>query len=202
MKRFIINAIFLGLSSCCFGQFDFLFSRKSLSDLRRHEDSIKSKPIGFIQTFVAEGYFPGAKEKKSYYPLNFIRTNDPFYPALHIQYFYNEQDSSLLSASYDWNIMDYVKNIKTDGYKFDIEAKRENEYLSKYASIKAELIKKFGNPNSVQEDKTDAGFFYKLGWDHAGVNILVLLKFSTQVKHLPGGMKIGSYAIRVKVDYK
>jgi hypothetical protein len=202
MRKILIFVFIFCGSSLCFGQQTFLFVKKSLIELRSYEDSIKSKPLGFIKTNVAEGYFPTAKEKKDYYPLCFIRTNDSFFPELHVQYFYNENDSSLLSTSYDWNIMDYVKNLKTDGDKFDIEIKREKDYLTKYSSIKTELIKIWGQPNSVEENKANDGYFYRLKWDNDKTNILVLLKFSTELKQFPGNMKFGSYNIRVKIDYK
>ena len=201
MKKLLVFVVFC-CSSYCFGQQNFLFVRKNLTQLRSYEDSIKSKPLGYLKTNVGEGYFPTANEKKDYFPLSFIRTNDSFFPELHVQYFYTELDSSLLSTSYDWNIMDYVKNLKTDGDKFDLEIKREKDYLAKYSLIKTELIKDLGQPNSVEESRAKDGYFYRLIWDNNKINILVLLKFSTELKQFPGNMKIGSYNIRVKIDYK
>lgn len=201
MKIFLVFVVF-SFSNFCFGQKNFLFARKDLTQVRSYEDSIKSKPLGFLKANVGEGYFPTAKEKKDYYPLFFIRTNDSFSPELHVQYFYNDHDSSLISTSYDWNIMDYVKNLKTDGDKFNIEIKRKKEYMSKYLSIKKELIKDWGQPSSVEENKTKDGYFHRLIWDNDEINILVLLKFSTELRQFPGNMKFGSYNIRVKIDYK
>jgi hypothetical protein len=202
MNKLFLLAIIYCCSNYCNGQQNFLFVRKNLTQVRSYEDSIKSNPLGFLKTYVGEGYFPTAKEKKDYYPLCFARTNDSFFPELHIQYFYNEHDSSLLSTSYDWNIMDYVKNLKTDGDKFDIEIKREKDYLVKYSSIKKELIKDWGQPSTTEENKAKDAYFYRLIWDNDKINILVLLKFSTELKLFPGNMKLGSYNIRVKIDYK
>lgn len=201
MKHIIILLITFGFINSSYCQNNFLFEKQSLDYLRNYEKSINSKYVGFEKTQVSEDYFPTAKGNHDYYPLCYIRTNDTFFPELHIEYFYNEKDSTLLATSYDWNIMDYVKNLKTDGDKFDVEIKREKEYLNKYESIKKELIDKFGQPQIIEEDKTDEGYFYKLIWKNESTEILVLLKFSKKLKEFPGNMKFGSYNIRVKVDY-
>ena len=98
--------------------------------------------------------------------------------------------------------MDYVKNLVTDGEKFEIERKREKEYLNQYRSIKEELLRRFGTPTTSEEKKSDDGYFYSLNWKNESFDILVLLKFSTILKSFPNGMKVGSYNIRVKVNYK
>lgn len=201
MKQIILIFIAFGLATTSYSQYDFLLEKQSLGLVRVYEDSIESKSIGFVKTQVGENYFPTAKEKYDYFPLCFIRTNDSFYPELHIEYFYDEIDSTLLATSYDWNIMDYVKNLKTDGDKLDKEKKRKKEYLNKYKSIKQYLVKEFGSPTSVEEKKSKDGYFYRLRWDNESTEILVLLKFSTKLKVLPGNMKIGSFNIRVKVNY-
>ncbi len=202
MKKLLLIIVVCCCSNFCFGQHNFLFVRKRLFEVRNYEDSIKSKPLGFLKTNVAKGYFPKAKEKKDYFPLTFIRTNDSFYPELYVEYFYNERDSILLSTSYDWNIMNYVKNLKTDGDKFDLEITREKDYLAKYSNIKSGLIKDWGQPSSLEENESKEGYFYKLTWDNDKINILVLLKFSKELRQLPENMKFGSYNIRVKIDYK
>lgn len=202
MKRLVLFTMIICCLDICYGQQDFLITRKSLTEIRKYEDSIKSKNLGYIKTKVADEYFPTAKANKDYYPLTYSRTNDSFYPNLQVQYFYNEKDSTLLSTSYDWDIMKYVKNLKTDGSKFDIEIKREKDYLKKYRAIKEQLIENFGKPSSTEENKTNDGLFYRLKWDNESLNILVLLKFSRELKQFPGNMKFGSYAIRVKFDYK
>lgn len=202
MRKILVFVFVFCGSTLGFGQQTFLFSKKGLIEVRSYEDSIKSKLLGLIKTNVAEGYFPTAEAKKDYYPLTFSRTNDSFYPNLQVQYFYDEKDSTILSTSYDWDIMNYVKNLKTDGSKFDTEIKREKDYLEKYKAIKEQLTDKFGTPISTEENTTNDGLFYKLKWDNESLNILVLLKFSRELKQFPGNMKIGSYAIRVKFDYK
>ena len=202
MRLITIILILTGFLYKSYSQHDFLFERKSLQDLRMYENSINSVFLGFTKIQVAKDYFPTAKENHDYYPLCYNRINDNFFPQLKICYYYDEKDSSLLSASYDWNIMDYVKNLKTDGDKFDIEINREKEYLKKYKDIKQQLVDKFGEPSIVEEVKTGDGYFYRLRWENESNKILVLLKFSTKLKVLSGDMKIGSYNIRVKIDYK
>ena len=201
MKQIILILITFGFTTSGYCQYDFLFERKSLDFLRNYEDSIASKNLGLIKTQVSKDYFPTAKEKHDYYPLGFIRTNDSFFPELHIKYYYNENDSTLLASSYDSNIMDYVKNLQTDGDKFETERKRKKEYLNKYKSIKQYLIKELGLPTTVEEVKSEEGYFYRLIWKNESTEILVLLKFSNKLKSLPGNMKFGSYNIRVKADY-
>ncbi|HPM30938.1 MAG TPA: hypothetical protein PLJ60_11450 [Chryseolinea sp.] len=201
MKQ-LISALFLvSIYNCGFSQQDFLFESRSLDELRAYEKSINSEYLGFVKTQVATDYFPTAKEKYDYYPLCFKRTNDDFFPQLGIEYFYDENDSILLATSYDWNIMNYVKNLKTDGDKFEVEKKRKKQYLKKYNDIKQGLIKKYGEPKTVEETKSGDGYFYRLRWENESNKILVLLKFSTKLKVLPGNMKFGSYDIRVKIDY-
>jgi len=201
MKQLISILIFVCIYNSGFSQDDFLFERKNLNELRTYEKSINSEYLGFVKTKVAKDYFPTAKENHDYYPLSYKRTNDDFFPQLGIEYFYDENDSTLLSTSYDWNIMSYVKNLKTDGDKFEVEKKRKKEYLKKYNNIKQELINKYGEPKTVEGNESEDGYFYRLRWENESNEILVLLKFSTKLKVLPGDMKIGSYSIRVKIDY-
>jgi hypothetical protein len=201
MKPIITILFLVSICNSGFSQHDFLFEKKSLDELRVYEKSINSEYLGFVKTQVAKDYFPTAKENHDYYPLCFKRTNDDFFPQLRIEYFYDENDSTLLATSYDWNIMDYVKNLKTDGDKFEVEKKRKKEYLKKYNDIKKELINKYGEPSTVEETKSGEGYFYRLRWKNEANEILVLLKFSTKLKVLPGNMKFGSFDIRVKIDY-
>lgn len=202
MKRLILFLTLIGFYTCGFSQYDFLYNKKNLDELRQYEKSINSEYIGFEKTQVAKDYFPTAKEKHDYYPLCYFRTNDNFYPKLKVIYYYDENDSSLLATSYDWNIMSYVKNLKTDGDKFEVEKKRKKEYFEKYNSIKQQLIIKYGEPTSIEENKTSDGYFYRLRWENDSNEILVLFKFSKKLKYLPGNMKFGSYNIRVKINYK
>lgn len=201
MKQVFLIISLLATITSGYCQYDFLFQKKNLKDVQIYEDSLKSNKIGFVKRNVSKDYFPTAKENHTYYPLSYIRTNDTFFPTLHIEYYYNETDSTLLATSYDWNIMDYVSNIKTDGNKFEIEKKRENEYLKKYKEIKEYLISKFGRPTSTEEDKSSSNYFYRLTWKENDIDVLVLLKFSTQLTYLPGDMIVGSFNIRVKVNY-
>lgn len=201
MKQIIKILFLVSIYNSGLSQHDFLFENKSLDELRLYETSINSEYLGFVKTQVAKDYFPTAKENHDYYPLCFKRTNDDFFPQLRIEYFYDENDSTLLSTSYDWNIMDYVKNLKTDGHKFEVEKKRKKEYLKKYNFIKQEWINKYGEPTTLEEPKSEDGYFYRLRWKNESIEILVLLKFSTKLKVLPGNMKFGSYDIRVKIDY-
>ena len=201
MKLILIFITLLASSLTAFSQYDFLFERSDLQTIREYEDSIKSKKLRYVKTQVAKDYFPTAKEKHDYYPLSFIRTNDTFFPELHIKYYYSETDSTLLATSYDWNIMDYIDNLKKDGEKFEKEKKRKKEYLAKYNSIKTEITAKYGKPTTIEENNDGSGYFYKLRWKNESNDILVLLKFSKKLKYLPGNMKIGSYNIRVKIEY-
>ena len=202
MLRLIIIIFLGGIVHPSICQHHFLFERKSLKEIRILENAFSSKYLGFIETHVSDNYFPSAKANKDYYPLTYIRTNDSFFPSLHVEYFYNDSDSTLLATSYDWNIMDYIKNFKTDGDKLEKEKKRKKEYLEKYNSIKNELITKFGPPILTEEKKDREGYFYKLRWENETQDILLLLKFSTKLKKLPEKIRAGSYNIRVKVDYK
>jgi hypothetical protein len=54
--------------------------------------------------------------------------------------------------------MSHVKNLKTDGDKFEIEKGRKKEYLKKYKNIKQELINKYGEPTTTGETKSDDGY--------------------------------------------
>lgn len=201
MKQLISILFLILLYNDVLSQHDFLFERKAIDDVRTYEKSINSEYLGFVKIKVAKDYFPTAKEDHDYYPLSYKRINDDFFPQLRVQYYYDENDSTLLATSYDWNIMDYVKNLKTDGDKFEIQKKRKKEYLEKYNLIKQELIAKYGKPKTIEETKSGDGYFYRLRWENESNKILVLLKFSTKLKILPGNMKIGSYDIRVKIDY-
>src|SRR6056297_1633315 len=166
MKRFVPVLILICMVLNAFSQHDFLFERKSLDDIRKYEKSIESECLGFEKRQVAEGYFPTAEADHDYYPLCYSRTNDDFYPRLKVIYYYDENDSTLLSTVYDWNIMRYVDNLKTDGDKFDREKKRKKPYLKKYKRIKKQLISMYGEPDSSEENKSREGYFYRLRWQN------------------------------------
>ncbi len=201
MKLLLLPMIMLLLSMSGDSKYDFLYEAKTLSELREYEKSINSKELGFVKKRVSEGYFPTAKPNHDYYPLCYLRTNDSFYPTLNVTYYYDENDSTLLASSYDWNILNHMENLKKEGYKLDIEKKRKKEYLAKYNSIKQELISKYGQPTEVSENKSKSGYFYKLTWDNESTQILLQLKFSKKLKYITEDMKVGSFRIRMKVDY-
>jgi hypothetical protein len=201
MKSIILTLNFLSIATFSYSQYDFLFKKETLSKVKAYEDSLKSKVIGFKKTNVEKGYFPTAKDNYDYYPFCYARTNDGFYPTLNIEYFYNEKDSTLLATSYDWNIMDFVSNIKTEGYKFEGEIKRKKEYLEKYQSIKGYLVSQLGKPSSVEEDQSPNGYFYRLKWKEDKKEVLVIFQFSNRLMNLPNDMKVGSFSIRVKINY-
>lgn len=201
MRQLISLVLFIIIYSSTYSQYDFLFERKSLEEIRKYEDSINSEFLGLVKTQVEKDYFPTAKENHDYYPLCFTRVNDNFFPQLETSYFYDEKDSTLLAASYDWSIMKYVKNLKTDGDKFEVEKKREKEYLTKYYEIKKFLVNSYGEPTKIDENKSDEGYFYRLRWKNELNEILVIFQFSTKLKVFSGNMKFGSYSIRVKVNY-
>ncbi len=200
MKKFIPFLISVISCNLSYSQYDFLFEKQEINKIREHEKSINSECLGFIKTKVANDYFPSAKENHDYYPLVYNRKNDSFYPQLETSYFYNENDSTLIASEYNWNVMKYVKNLKTDSDKFEAEIKREKEYLTKYNEIKENIISKYGKPTTIEEN-LEGGHFYRLKWKNKDNEILVLLKFSKKLTSLPGNMKIGSYGIRVKIDY-
>ena len=183
------------------GQVNFAYEPYPLQDFELLEDSLGSEKLGFVEVRVSENYFPTAKSGKFYYPLTYKRLNDDFYPTLQVQYFYNETDSTMLSTSYDWNMMDYVKNLKTGKKELKKQTKREKDYLAKYNAIKSELIGALGQPKYISEEETNAGHFYKLEWETEQNKVLLLFKFSKSLGTLPGGMVFGSFNIRVKVDY-
>jgi len=203
MSRFFLTVTAVAISISSFSQTNFLTEKVNIEQVREFESKLNSVFVGFDTTKVAKDYFRGAVEGREYYPIKFKRTNDTFFPELFVEYYYDEKssDSIIICASYDWNIMHYVKNLNDDGHHFDKEIKREKEYLQKYKDIKADLIKKFGKPHRVEETKESDGYFYRLKWEGKDLDILVLLKFSTKHKAV-GKWKVGSYSIRVMFDYK
>ncbi|MBR8537652.1 hypothetical protein KDU71_18930 [Carboxylicivirga sediminis] len=201
MKQIFSILAFICIYNLGFSQHDFLFEKKCLGDIRAHEKSINSICLGFVKYQVPNDFFQTAKKNHDYYPLCYKRTNDDFSPQLIIKYYYDEQDSTLLVTSYDWNIMDHVDYLKTDGDKFEVEKKRKNEYLNKYKTIKQELINKYGEPTTIKETISTDGYLYRLSWENGSNNIHVLLNFSTKLKTLLGNMKFGLYNIRVKIEY-
>ncbi len=203
MNRLFLTLTAMTISICSFSQTDFLTEKLNIKQIREFENNLNSFFVGFDTTKVAKDYFPGALEDRKYYPIKFKRTNNDFFPELFVKYYYDEtsSDSIIICASYDWNIMNYVRNLNNDGHHFDNEIKREKEYLQKYNEIKEDLIKKFGTPHTVEEPKDSSGHFYKLKWENKNLDILVIFQFSTKHKSV-GKWKVGSYSIRVKFDYK
>lgn len=203
MNRLILTLTAMTISICSFSQANFLTEKLNIKQVRGLESDLHSFFVGFDTTKVAKDYFPGALEGRKYYPIKFKRTNDDFFPELFVQYFYDEtsSDSIIICASYDWNIMNYVRNLSDDGHHFNNEIKRKTEYLQKYNEIKEDLIRKFGKPHTVEELKNSGGYFYKLEWENTNLDILVLFQFSTKHQTI-GKWKFGSYSIRVKFDYK
>lgn len=202
MKSLISTLAAIIISICSFSQTNFLTEKINIKQLREFEKNLNSIFVGFDTSKVAKDYFPGAIEDKEYYPIKFKRTNDDFFPELYVTYFYDEKssDSTIICASYDWEIMNYIKNLNNDGHHFDNEIKREKEYLKKYNNIKKDLIKQYGKPDKVEESKEAGGYFYRLKWENEDIDILVIFQFSTKHKSV-GKWKVGSYNIRVKFDY-
>lgn len=202
MKSLISTLTAIIISICSFSQTNYLTKKININQLREFEKSQNSIFVDFDTIKVAKDYFPGAVEDKDYYTIKFKRTNDNFFPELYASYFFDENssDSIIISASYDWSIMNYVKNLNHDGHHFDNEIKREKEYLKKYKSIKKELIKQYGKPDKVEETKNAEGYFYRLKWKKEDIDILVIFQFSTKHKSI-GKWKVGSYSIRVKFDF-
>jgi hypothetical protein len=203
MNKLILTLTTLAVSISSFSQSNYKKKKNNIQQVREFEDNLNSIFIGFDTTKVAKDYFPNAVEGKEYYPIKFKRTNDPFFPELFVQYFYDEKtsDSMVVCASYDWNIMSYVKNLKDDGHHFDTEIKREKDYLQKYNEIKSNVISIFGKPDRINETKNADGYFYKLEWDGKDADVLILFSFSKKLQSV-GKFKFGSYRIRVKIDYK
>jgi len=203
MNRLILTLAAMTISICSFSQTNFLTEEVNIKQIREFENNLNSIFVGFDTTKVAKDYFRGALEDREYYPIKFKRTNNKFFPELFVTYYYDEtsSDSIIICASYDWNIMNYVRNLNDDGHHFDTEIKREKEYLQMYNEIKEDLIKKYGNPHKVEESKEKSGYFYRLKWENKNLDILVIFQFSTKHKSV-GKWKVGSYSIRVKFDYK
>ena len=201
MIKYFLFILLFHSSNFSFSQSSFLFEQISLDSIRSLEDSLNSDILGFVNTQVGDDYFSSAKSDYTYTPLCFERTNDSFFPELIIEYFYNEVDSTLLAASYTWSIMNEITNLKTDGHLLEKEKLRKKDYLAKYKSIKIDLIELFGSPDLKLEPKDKKGYFYKLEWIREDIEILLLLKFSEELIELPGNMKIGSYEVRVKVNF-
>lgn len=203
MNRLILTLAAMTVSICGFSQIHFLKEKANIQQVRDFERNLQSEFVGFDTTKVAQDYFQGAVEDRAYYPIKFKRTNDDFFPELFASYYYDEtsSDSTILCASYDWNIMNYVKNLNDDGHHFETEIKRKKEYLQKYKEIKAELVKNFGQPMEVEESKESNGYFYRLRWETQDLKVLLLFQFSTKHQSVRE-WKVGSYSIRVKIDYK
>jgi hypothetical protein len=202
MYRLFITLTAMTMCFCSFSQTNFLTEKVNIKQIREFENNLNSIFVGFDTTKVAKDYFQGAIEDRYYHPIKFKRTNDDFFPELFVTYYYDETslDSMIICASYDWNIMNYVRNLNDDGYHFDNEVKREVEYFQKYTEINEDLIEKFGKPRKVEEAKEANGYFYRLNWDNKKLDILVIFQFSTEHKSI-GNWKVGSYSIRVKFNY-
>lgn len=203
MNRVILILTAIIISVCSFSQTNFLTEKVNINQVREFENNLNSIFVGFDTIKVAKDYFRGAVEDREYYPIKFKRTNDDFFPELFVEYYYDDKssDSIIICASYDWSIMNYVKNLNDDGHHFDTEIKRKKEYLQKYNEVKTDLTKKFGKPHKVEESKDSNGYFYRLKWENKDLDVLVIFQFSTKHKSV-GKWKVGSYSIRVKFDYK
>ncbi|WP_430813852.1 hypothetical protein [Carboxylicivirga sp. RSCT41] len=201
MKKQVLIVLGLIVYLSSFAQTPFLTEKKNIKEVREIENQLQSVFIGFDTTRVQQDYFPGAVKDKDYYPIKFKRTNDDFFPELFVHYYYDENDSSVVCASYDWEIMNYVQNIFTDGHRFETEQKRKKEYLKKYKEVKKDVINSLGEPDKIDESKGDEGYFYKLEWFKEDIDVLILFSFSTKLKAM-GPAKFGSYRIRLKLEYK
>ena len=203
MRRFILTLTAMAISISSFSQTIFPTEKMNIQQVREFERNLNSIFIGFDTTKVVKDYFPGALADKEYYPIKFKRTNDSFFPELFLEYYYDENssDSTIICASYDWNIMNYVKNLNDDGHHFNTEIKREKDYLQKYKEVKSNVISIFGKPKRIDETKNAEGRFYKLEWEGKNTDVLLLFSFSKKLKPV-GKWEVGSYRIRVKIDYK
>jgi len=61
MKRILLIISLLAIMKNGYCQYDFLFEKKNLNEVKIYEDSLKSKNLGYVKTNVAKNYFPTAK---------------------------------------------------------------------------------------------------------------------------------------------
>jgi hypothetical protein len=179
-----------------------LLERKNIEEVRKLETEQHSENKGFKKIQVSSDFFHGAQEKVDYYPLTFKRVIDPFKPVCEIEYYYSSKDSVVNAVVYDWNIMNEVTNLKTDGYKFEQQVTRKEEYIQQYNMLRDQVIKLLGEPSKTEKINEEGHVVTgETDWNLADKDIRLTLAFSTQLKVM-SPYKLGTFKIRLITDWK
>jgi len=179
-----------------------LIERRNIAEVRKYEAENGSENQGFKKMQVGADFFHGAQEKVEYFPLTFKRINDTFKPKCVVEYYYSDKDSIINAIVYDWNIMNEVTNLKTDGYKFDQQTDRKDEYIQQYNSIRDQLIKLFGEPSRTKKIKEDGHLVAgETDWYLKNMDLRLTMLFSSQLQ-VAGPFKLGSFRVRLVTDWK
>jgi hypothetical protein len=198
MKTSILILALVVISISSRGQ--FMFDKVHISKVRTFEDSLKSESKGFVETNVSSDFFKGAKAKEKYYPLVFKRNDDSFFPNCNVEYYYNKKDSIIHMILMDWNIMNYITNLKTQGDTMVAQVSRKNEYVQKYNQLKTELIKLLGAPTKVEKISEENNLCYgEAIWNLGDKNVNLSLSFTPELQEV-GEFKFGTFRIRLKCD--
>jgi len=180
----------------------FILERENIAQVIKYETELHSKNEGFKKMQVSSDFFHGAQEKLDYYPLTFKRTDDTFKPECVIEYYYSSKDSIVNAIVYDWNIMNEVSNLKTDGYKLEQQLGRKDEYIAQYNAVRAQMIKQLGEPSKTEDILEDKhGFFGKTEWNLADKDVTLTVSFTPRLQNA-GQFKFGTFRVRLKTDWK
>jgi hypothetical protein len=183
-------------------QAQFLLERKNIAEVIKYEAEQHSENKGFKKMKVSNDFFHGALENVDYYPLVIKWSNDTFHPQCEVEYYYSSKDSVINAIVYDWNIMNEVSNLKTDGYKLEQQIGRKDEYIQQYNTVRDQMIKLLGQPSKTQEVKEESrGFFGKTEWNLPDKDVTLTVSFTPQLQSV-GQFKFGTFRVRLKTDWK
>lgn len=180
----------------------FLLQRKNIAEVRKYEAEQNSENRGFNKIRVSSDFFHNAQADVDYYPLTFKRTNDTFKPGCVVEYYYLQKDSLINAIVYDWNIMNEIHNLKVDGYKFDEQISRKDDYIQQYNTIRDQIIKLLGEPSNTENIKEDTHLISaRTEWNLPDKDIKLTLLF-TPVLQTAGSFKFGTFKVRLVTDWK
>lgn len=133
----------------------------------------------------------------------FKRVKDDFDPQLHVWYHFDTASVELKAIRYNWGLYNPSFNPSKNKNYLDKLTKKELEFVHKYKTIKEELEKSFGKPfKSKTISDNERSYIENVFWEDSAKIIGLAIKFSRQLKGIPGIGVDGDFEIEVMITYK
>ena len=190
------------LTSLSYGQKSspYLFEKKTLQEVAELERNLNSDSLGFKKRKFSFNAIRGIEAGKTYYPLQYQRTEMSFQPACIVNYFYSEKDSIVIGVYYSWNKKNDIGEYSDVEYVFGEEIKRKEEYLNQYNQVRQELLTMLGNPYRTTDIKEYNNRWQgTTKWQKDGKIITLLFAFTSGLAKIQD-YKSAVFAVQLTCD--